>query len=201
MYLDQYVIEQVCKLISKWINYSVEPIPVSVNLSSLDLSNPRFADMMNSMADMYKVPTKFINFEINEDIVFENKKYIKRTIADLKKYGFSVSLDNFGKDYSSVNLLNEFTFDNVKFNMNFIKTLILSDRGRNILKDMKTLINSVYAKAVAMGIETDTELDYMKMMEFDYMQGFIHARPMCIVDFEAFVFKKRIGNDEDICND
>lgn len=201
MYLDQYVIEQVCKLISKWINYSVEPIPVSVNLSSLDLSNPRFADMMNSMADMYKVPTKFINFEINEDIVFENKKYIKRTIADLKKYGFSVSLDNFGKDYSSVNLLNEFTFDNVKFNMNFIKTLILSDRGRNILKDMKTLINSVYAKAVAMGIETDTELDYMKMMEFDYMQGFIHARPMCIVDFEAFVFKKRIGNHEDICND
>ena len=85
--------------------------------------------------------------------------------------------------------------------MNFIKTLILSDRGRNILKDMKTLINSVYAKAVAMGIETDTELDYMKMMEFDYMQGFIHARPMCIVDFEAFVFKKRIGNHEDICND
>ena len=148
-----------------------------------------------------KVPAKFINFEINEDIVFENKKYIKRTIADLKKYGFSVSLDNFGKDYSSVNLLNEFTFDNVKFNMNFIKTLILSDRGRNILKDMKTLINSVYAKAVAMGIETDTELDYMKMMEFDYMQGFIHARPMCIVDFEAFVFKKRIGNHEDICND
>lgn len=201
MYLDQYVIEQVCKLISKWINYSVEPIPVSVNLSSLDLSNPRFADMMNSMADMYKVPTKFINFEINEDIVFENKKYIKRTIADLKKYGFSVSLDNFGKGYSAVNLLNEFTFDNVKFNMNFIKTLILSDRGRNILKDMKTLINSVYAKAVAMGIETDTELDYMKMMEFDYMQGFIHARPMCIVDFEAFVFKKTIGNDEDICND
>lgn len=201
MYLDQYVIEQVCKLISKWINYSVEPIPVSVNLSSLDLSNPRFADMMNSMADMYKVPTKFINFEINEDIVFENKKYIKRTISDLKKYGFSVSLDNFGKDYSAVNLLNEFTFDNVKFNMNFIKTLILSDRGRNILKDMKTLINSVYAKAVAMGIETDTELDYMKRMEFDYMQGFIHARPMCIVDFEAFVFKKTIGNDEDICND
>ena len=77
----------------------------------------------------------------------------------------------------------------------------MTDRGKNILKDMKTLVNSVYAKAVAIGIETDMELGFMKKVEFDYMQGFVHSRPMCVVDFEAFVFKKTIGNDEDICND
>lgn len=200
-YLDQNVIEQVCKLISKWINYSVEPLPISINLSGLDISNPRFADMMFSMTDMYKVPTKLINFEINENIVFENKKYIRKVISDLKKYGFSVSLDNFGKSYSAINILNDFTFDNVKFNKDFVKNLMMTDRGKNILKDMKTLVNSVYAKAVAIGIETDMELDFMKKIEFDYMQGFVHSRPMCVVDFEAFVFKKTIGNDEDICND
>lgn len=199
-YLDQYVIEQVCKLLSKWINYSAQPLPISINLSSLDISNPRFADMMYSMADMYKVPTNLINFEINEDVVFENNKYIRKAISDLKKYGFLVSLDNFGKSYSAVGLLNDFTFVNVKFNMNFIKNLMMTDRGKNILKDMKTLVNSVYSKAIAMGIETDMEMDFMKKIEFDYMQGFVHSRPMCIVDFEAFVFKKTIGNDEDINN-
>ena len=199
-YLDQYVIEKVCKIISKWIANGIEPLPISINISSLDLSNPRFADMMKSMVDMYKVPAKFINFEISEDVTFENYKYIASTLADLKSFGFGLNLDNFGRTYTSVNIFNIITFDNVKFNMKFIKNSIQTDKGRNILISLKSLVNSIYAKAIAVGIETENELEFIKKAEFDYMQGFVHSRPMCIVDFEAFVFKRTIGSDEDICN-
>ena len=199
-YLDQYVIEKVCKILSKWIANGIEPLPIAINISNLDLSNPRFADMMKSMVDMYKVPAKFINFEISEAVAFENYKYIASTLADLKSFGFGLNLDNFGRTYTSANIFNIITFDNVKFNMKFIKNSIQTDKGRNILIALKSLVNSVYAKAIAVGIETDNELEFIKKAEFDYIQGFIHSRPMCVVDFEAFVFKRTIGSDEDICN-
>lgn len=199
-YLDQYVIEKVCKILSKWIAHGIEPLPIAINISNLDLSNPRFADMMKSMVDMYKVPAKFINFEISEAVAFENYKYIASTLADLKSFGFGLNLDNFGRTYTSANIFNIITFDNVKFNMKFIKNSIQTDKGRNILILLKSLVNSVYAKAIAVGIETDNELEFIKKAEFDYIQGFVHSRPMCVVDFEAFVFKRTIGSDEDICN-
>lgn len=200
-YLDQYVIEQVCKLISKWINNGVEPVPVSVNVSSLDVSNPRFADMMKSMIDMYNVPAKFINFDISENVLFENSKYIKTCLADLKAYGFGLNVDNFGVPYSSVAMLNEFAFDNVKFDKKFIRDLIVTDRGKNILKDLKSLINSIYAKVVAVGVEEEKDFEFLKQAEFDYMHGYLKAKPMCIVEFETFVYKKKIGNNEENINE
>ncbi len=201
-YLDQYVIETVCKLISKWIAANIELIPVSVNLSCLNLTNPRFAEMMKSMVEMYKIPPQFINFEFDEASIFENRKYVNKSLSDLKNYGFSLSLDNFGKIYSSVNLFNMFDFDRVKFNMDFIKNSILNERGKNLLREMNLLVKMANTKSVAMGIETDSQKDVVRISKFDLMQGFLHSRPMSIPDFEIFVFKKNIVNtlNEDIEN-
>jgi len=201
-YLDQYVVEQVCKLISKWISANIEPLPISVNLSGLNLVNPRFADMMNSMAEMYKIPANLINFEFDESSVFENSKYVKNILAALQAYGFNVSLDNFGKVYSAVNVLNDFTFDSVKFNMNFIKALISNERGKNILNELNKLVKSIDTKSVAVGIETDYEANLINNFNIDVVQGFLYSRPLCVTDFEIFVFKKNITSiyNEDIKN-
>lgn len=201
-YMDQYLVEQVCKLISKWLAAGVVVVPISVNLSALNLSNPRFAEMMHSMVEMYNIPPKLLCFEFDETSIFDNSKFVNSIIADLKKFGFDVGLDNFGKSYSSIKILNDFGFDYVKFNMNFIKSLINNVRGRNILVSLNQLVKANNCRSVAIGIESNYELGFITKAEFDKFQGFVNSRPMCITDFEFFVFNKSITtfNDGDIYN-
>lgn len=193
-YLDQFVIEQICKLMSKWIAAGIDIIPISANVSGLNLVNPRFATMMKSMVDMYNIPANLIHFEFNESYIFENLQYVKNILSELKSYGFSLGLDNFGQSYSSISILNDFDFDYFKFDKEFMQKLIINDKGKNILKELNNLVKSSDIKTIAVGVETKEDYDFTKKAGFDFIQGFFNSRPMNITDFEFSVFRKSISN-------
>lgn len=199
-YLDQYIIEQVCKLINKWVSSGFKTIPISINVSGLSLSNPRFAEMMLSMVEMYNIPPNLISFDIKEDVILNDIKIFENIINILQKKGFGINLDNFGKASSSLTLLNDIHFDIINLDINFVHNLMKTDKGKNIILELKNLITTIGSKSNMIGVESDYALDFVKSAQFDFYQGYISSRPLRVNDFEDFVFEKTIKNNENIAN-
>lgn len=197
-YLDQYILEESCRTLRNWLNAGVEPLPLSINISRLNLNNPRFAQVAKSMLEMYSLPTKYIIFEIAEDGIFENINGAKRLVKELKEQDFQVSLDRFGKNYSALNIVNEISFDYINFSKEFIDNLLQTNKGKTIIESINTLAKSTFSKTTAIGIDSPEKLNAIKDIGIDMVQGFELYQPLSVIEFENLAYNRIISGIETI---
>lgn len=189
--VDLYMFDHVCRLIRSWIDRGWTPLPISVNLSRVHLYNPDFLERFIQINKQHQVPAGLIEFEITESVAFENMEQLSTIIQQMHHAGFRCSLDDFGSGYSSLNLLNEIPVDIIKLDRDFFRiTAEDNNRSRAIIESVVTLAKKLHAKTVSEGVETEAQVQFLRHIRCDMVQGFVFSRPLSVPDFETFVKEK-----------
>ncbi|WP_312694441.1 putative bifunctional diguanylate cyclase/phosphodiesterase [Caproiciproducens sp.] len=191
--LDLNVLEQVCRQLRKWFDMGLDPAPVSVNISKIDLYRPDFVDTICKPLLKYKIPPNFIELELTESAVFHNKQLFVTLVGELRRIGFRLSMDDFGTGYSSLNTLKCLKLDVLKLDRGFF---IVSDererlRSEVIINNIIKMAKQLHITTVAEGIETKKQAEFLEKAGCDAIQGFYFAKPMPAGDYEKVLQEQR----------
>ncbi|MBC8569498.1 bifunctional diguanylate cyclase/phosphodiesterase [Zongyangia hominis] len=193
--VDLYVFESVCQTIRRWLDEGLSPLPVSVNISRLHLHNPNFLEEFVAILKKYEVPANLLEFELTESVVFDNVELLIHLLHQLHRSGFLLSMDDFGTGYSSLNMLKDIPVDVLKLDRAFFEETDNDGRSRHIVTSVVALMRSLGIKVVAEGVETASQLSFLKSIQCDIAQGYYLARPMPLEDFEALIRKEQHSSD------
>lgn len=190
--VDNYILEQLCQFQQKRLEGNKKIVPISVNVSRVQLSNPDLAKEICAMVDRYHVPHQYIDLELTESACFDDTKMLINTINSLREMGFPVSMDDFGSGYSSLNLLKELPFDTLKIDGNFFRNVTDQKRADIVVKNIIDLAKSLDMTIVAEGIETDEQVAFLRTTECDLIQGYYYSKPISAEEFETYLAKNKV---------
>ncbi|MCR4925017.1 MAG: bifunctional diguanylate cyclase/phosphodiesterase [Clostridiales bacterium] len=185
--IDYYVFECVCKKMREWLDNGIEPVLVSINMSKLHFRNDNFIPTIQSIAEKYDIPSKYIELEITESTAFENVDVLLGVMSNLQKIGFMLSMDDFGAGYSSLGLLKDLPVDIIKLDCSFLRSSFETERTKIIVKKIVELAQELDIEVIAEGVETQEHADFLKEIGCDLAQGYYYAKPMPIEDFENYI--------------
>lgn len=191
--LDFHMFEEVCKAIRRWIDEGVTPIKVSVNCSRLHLRSLGFLDRYKIIADKHRVPYSLLEIEVTENTVFEDVKHLPEIIGEIRNAGFGCSMDDFGSGFSSLNMLQDIPVDTLKLDRIFFRPEGDLGRSEAVVSSILTMSKALSMETVAEGVEERIQVDMLKRLGCDYIQGYYFARPMPVTEFEQLAFGKTIS--------
>ncbi|EGB93586.1 putative sensory box/GGDEF domain/EAL domain protein [Clostridium sp. D5] len=185
--LDQFVWDKVCSDMKEWDAKGFPQIAVSVNVSRADIYNADLAGILKETVKKYGLPAARLHLEITESAYTENPKQIIDMVSLLRDIGFVIEMDDFGSGYSSLNMLNEMPIDILKLDMKFIRSETAKPNSQGILQFIIDLARWMHLDVVAEGVETAEQLERLRQIGCDYVQGYYFARPMPCEEFKALL--------------
>lgn len=189
---DKYMLEAICQKQREWIDLGYDVVPISVNLSRACFSDKSLVKEILRMVDSYKVPHDKIELEVTESAFFDNKELLIDTVKKLRSVGFSVSMDDFGAGYSSLNSLKELPVDIVKLDGGFFKNSYNDnlEKGKIIIHNIIKLAYDLNLKIVAEGVEYQEQIDFLRSLGYNLLiQGYYFSKPIPNKDFEKLQSK------------
>lgn len=182
--LDSYVVEKVYELVESWIDRGIRPVPVSVNLSRLDLLYEMKWEETLKKVEKYRVPKQYIEYEVTETVFLEDMEYITAKLGNIQKMGYKVSMDDFGSGYSSLNTVGVLPVDIIKFDRGFVQNSINTNKGVKIMSGIIDIFKRIGLEVICEGVETKEEENVVASCGCNLVQGFLHDRPLPIQEFE-----------------
>ncbi len=176
--LDYYVWEKVCQFIRQELDAGRKPAPVSVNVSRVNLYNPKFLDSLIDLVEKYKIPPKYLHLELTESVFSDNATIIQDTVFYLHKAGFTILMDDFGSGYSSLNVLKDVDLDVLKIDMKFFSKGATAEKGAKIIEAVIKMAESLHMTVIAEGVEESEQVEFLTKLGCDYIQGYYFAKPM-----------------------
>ena len=177
--IDYFVLEEVCKLQRKNKEEKEKLLPISVNQSALHFTEEHYIEKVKSIIKKYKLPKGVIKLEFSETgLEINNPKQveqIEKIIRALQNLGLKISIDDFGKGYSSYKLLNEVKIDEIKVDSSILETATKSIRMKEILASIIKLGEKLKIHVVCEGIETKEQESLLMSLNCRYGQGFLHS--------------------------
>lgn len=191
--LDHYVFEKSCAMIRKWIDNGETPIPISVNFSRAHLNNKDFLKKYKTIRDKYDVPAKLLEIELTETLVFDNLQMLLNVIDQIHEEGFQCSLDDFGSGYSSLNMLKEIKVDTLKLDQAFFSAPNADNISENhVIESVVELAKKLNMNSISEGVETILQMEYLKKINCDMIQGYVFSKPIPQEIFEKMAFGKTL---------
>ncbi|QCT70675.1 bifunctional diguanylate cyclase/phosphodiesterase [Eubacterium maltosivorans] len=186
--LDFFMFESICKQQRMWMDQGLSPLLISVNFSRKHLSHSDFAENLMAVVKKYDVPPDCLELEVTESAVFDNIDVLASVFKALNDFGVKISIDDFGTGYSSLNLLKELPVDVLKMDKEFFNETTLSRRGEKVVESVIQMAHSLDIKVVAEGVETQDQIDFLKKIGCDIIQGYYFAKAMPVEDFACLVY-------------
>ncbi|MBR5800088.1 MAG: bifunctional diguanylate cyclase/phosphodiesterase [Lachnospiraceae bacterium] len=180
--IGNFVMEESIRNFAKWKEEYHKPFVLSMNISAIQCRRDDFVDSLLNIIKKYEVDPAEIELEITESVLIENFKEITEKMAVLREYGIRISLDDFGTGYSSLSYLVDLPIDTLKIDKSFISTM-LSDRNAKIIMDsIVYMVKKLGHETIAEGVETKEQLEYLKEIGCDCIQGFLLGKPLSVED-------------------
>ncbi|MDE6579892.1 MAG: GGDEF domain-containing phosphodiesterase, partial [Ruminiclostridium sp.] len=173
--IDEYIWECACRHIRKWIDSGIKPVPISVNVSRVHLTDSKFVDYLNELVEKYDIPKNLLELEITESADNINANSMIK-LAKVK--GFRLLMDDFGSGYSSLNTLKSTPFDVLKIDRSFFSTSMESQRGQKIISHTISMSKDIGLDLIAEGVETKEQADFLYDCGCYTAQGFFYSRPV-----------------------
>jgi diguanylate cyclase (GGDEF)-like protein len=186
--IGEWVLRTACTQNKKWQDMGYPRCRISVNLSVVQLRNPRLAENIASILQETGLSPCDLELEITESAAMAESGTLQGVLNDLKKLGISISIDDFGTEYSSLNRLRELPIDRLKIDMQFIRALEHSSKDQAITMTIISLAKNLGLQVVAEGVETETQLEFLRSRNCDEVQGYYYFRPMPPEELERFIF-------------
>ncbi|MGM9568100.1 MAG: EAL domain-containing protein [Clostridia bacterium] len=187
--LDEYVWEKVCAELKRWRELGYPEIPVSVNVSRADIYHMNLVDTLTRLTVAYGIPPDRLHLEITESAYTENPGQITDTMKELQEHGFIIEMDDFGSGFSSLNMFSQMKADILKLDMAFVRNETAKSANQSILNDVIRMAHRMCLDVVAEGVERKDQVERLRDLECDYVQGYFFAKPMPSAEFEELLKK------------
>ena len=190
--LDRYVWEKVCQWLRGWIDQGYSPVPISINVSRIDIFEMDVPKYIFSLLEKYQIPEYLIKIEITESAYTENNNRISHAVNTLRNRGLVVMMDDFGCGYSSLNMLKNIPVDVLKLDMRFLQFKEEErQKSANILEAIVNMAGLLHLPIVVEGVENESQEKFVQKLGCRYIQGFYYYKPLPIKKFEELLRDKR----------
>jgi len=185
--LDNYVWRETAAQIRIWKERFGRSVPVSVNVSRIDMMDPELADTLCGIVRENGIDFSDLHLEITESAYTEDAKQIVEVVSGLRDKGFRIEMDDFGSGYSSLNMLSALPIDVLKLDMMFIRTAFSGTGNTRMIEIILDISHSLSVPMIAEGVETEEQMLTLKKLGCDIVQGYYFAKPMPAGEFESFL--------------
>ena len=186
--LDQFIWESVCQTLHKWQENDSNLVPVSVNVSVVDIVNLDVPKIFSDLVEKYQLEPKLLMAEITETMLAENAEVVENAIQGLHRKGFSVMMDDFGSGYSSLNMLKDTNVDAIKLDMKLIDMNQQNrSKGVQIVESVVDMAHRLNLPIIAEGVETPEQVSMLQAADCLYTQGYYFFKPMPVENAEALL--------------
>ena len=179
--LDHFVWKEAAAQIRRWRDQFGITLPVSVNISRVDLFDPGLIPLLRGLVKENGLTPSNLLLEITESAYTENSSQIIQIVEELRSLGFRIEMDDFGAGYSSLNMLSEMPTDIIKLDMGFIRNVFRNEKNLHILKMMIGIKNFLAVPIVAEGVETKEQYDLLRELGCDIVQGYYFSPPRATI--------------------
>lgn len=185
--LDKYIWQGVAIWLRERLDRRLRVVPVSLNVSRVDILACDVAEHMGALAAQYNLPPELMRIEITETAYTGESEAVDKLTADLHTRGFSTYMDDFGTGQSTLAMLKNVNVDVIKLDRTFVPTDRDQGRSTQIISSMLEMAQSLHLPVVVEGVETNEQANMLRQMGARYAQGFLYYRPMPVKDFEALL--------------
>ena len=185
--IDYYMWEKCCQLLQRWQEEGTEVAPISVNVSRVNLYNPRLVEMLVGLVERYGISPGLLNLELTESAYMDNPEIMEKTVLALQNAGFTVMMDDFGSGYSSLNTLKDIPINVLKIDMKFLSGSAEAGRKECIMAAVVHMAGWLKIPVIMEGVETAEQVAFLKSIGCGYVQGYYFARPMPVREYETLV--------------
>jgi diguanylate cyclase (GGDEF)-like protein len=191
--IGSWVMRNVCEHLRAWDADGTSPVKIAINLSPVQLRQPTIVQNMKGIADAAGIDPARIMFEITETVAMKDADLTARVIAEFHAAGFHTAIDDFGTGYSSLAYLQQFRVQQLKIDRFFTNGLDVSGaEGRAMVSAIVALAHSLNMEVVAEGVETSSQLDALRLLNCDQVQGFLLEHPLPADEFVAFLARQSV---------
>lgn len=176
--IGEWVIRQACLQIKQWQIDGLPCIRMALNLSIQQLYNPQIVDQVAEILDEIDLDASCLEMEVTESIAMQDTDYIVEILRSLQELGITISIDDFGIEYSSLKYLKHLPVDRLKIAIPFIQGIGISDKDEAITIAIIHLAKSLGLSIIAEGVENKEQLDFLSQRMCDEIQGFYYHKPM-----------------------
>ena len=191
--IDDIVLKKVCEALARWKEEGRPLYPVSVNLSRKRLYDPGLIDHLVNTIDSYGIDHSLIDFELTESATYDNKEHMLKSLEELRRRGFKISMDDFGTGYSSLSLLTEMPLDTLKIDKSFVDKLGTGNEHEQdiiVIRLIIALARELGFVCLAEGAERKEQVDRLRSLGCDVIQGYYYSKPISIDEYEERYLNK-----------
>lgn len=189
--LDSYVWREAACQIRQWKENLGYTVPVSVNVSRVDLFDPALTESLVEITDSCGLNRSELHLEVTESAYTQNSGRIIEVVEQLRNLGFQIEMDDFGSGYSSLNMLSTLPIDILKLDMQFIRNAFSEGGKTHLLELIISIADYLAVPVIAEGVETEAQLDQLRTMGCTIVQGYFFSRPVPPSEFEAFILQRK----------
>ena len=185
--MDDYIWRQAAAQVKKWKDKYHMTIPISVNVSRIDIQDE---DIVSNMCDIVKeagIDVKDLHLEITESAYTSDTDQLVEVVAQFREKGFVIEMDDFGSGYSSLNMLTTLPIDILKVDMRFMQSISQDKKSLRMMELVKEIADFLKVPVVAEGVEEKEQLDTLKELGCQMIQGYYFSKPLPVSEFESFI--------------
>ena len=185
--IGAWVLRESCETIRRVSEAAGRPIELAVNVSGRQIAHPGFAQTVQKTLSHAQFPAAQLTLEITETALIRADAVIARTLRELEAHGVRIVLDDFGTGFSSLSWLKEHPLNAIKIDRGFVSGLAEDFRDQAIVSSLVGMSRALGCTVTAEGVETEEQLEALRALDCERVQGFLLARPMPASELEALL--------------
>ena len=185
--MDDYIWRQAAAQVKKWKDKYHMTIPISVNVSRIDIQDENIVSNMCDIVKEAGIDVKDLHLEITESAYTSDTDQLVEVVAQFREKGFVIEMDDFGSGYSSLNMLTTLPIDILKVDMRFMQSISQDKKSLRMMELVKEIADFLKVPVVAEGVEEKEQLDTLKELGCQMIQGYYFSKPLPVSEFESFI--------------
>lgn len=180
--VGQWVLETACQQVMKWREQGFNDLKINVNISAKQFKHSDMLRQVSDALDNSGIPPHFLNLEITESLLINNRKSVIQILEQLNNKGISISIDDFGTGYSSMAYLKGMPIETIKIDQSFVRGIPHDMDDVAIIHAINTLSKNLRLNVIAEGVETEEQLKFLRELNICGIQGYLISRPVTAAD-------------------
>lgn len=181
--IGQWVLREACRQLREWQLASSLRFPVAVNLSAGQFNDKNLVSIVRNTLIESSLESHYLELEVTENTIMKDAENVIATLHELNKMGVCIAIDDFGTGYSSLNYLKRFPIDRLKIDQSFVRDICHSAQDKAICGAIIGIAKNLQLSTVAEGVETSEQLEVLKSLGCETIQGYLYSRPLSPEDF------------------
>ncbi|MGB4062325.1 MAG: EAL domain-containing protein [Azonexus sp.] len=188
--IGSWVLREACRQVCAWQDSGLLAVPVSVNISAVEFRHKNFLEGVATILRETGMLPSYLELEMTESILMHDAKSSESVLDSLKAMGMQLAIDDFGTGYSSLSYLKRFPINTLKIDQSFVRDIDIDVDDASIVKAMIGMGKSLKQRVIAEGVETQSQLDFLRKLQCDEGQGFLLGHPLPADEFERLLVRE-----------